>query len=236
MAFFRQFILTPELARTVEQLKETQDKLRHQIQLTPLPSNITTIAGCDSAFVGDQILSVFVVFSFPELKELEVQYHVSPTSLPYIPGFLAFREIPNLLLAFKKLSHQPEVIMVDGHGISHPRRMGIATHLGILTQIPTIGIAKKKLVGKYLVPDEKKGSYTPLHHQDDHIGFALRSRAGVKPIFVSPGHLCDHDSALELTLNTLDKYKLPKPTMIADKYSKQLKLTLEDLRQQPNHS
>jgi deoxyribonuclease V len=213
----------PSLNPLIAQLREKQIQLRNQIKIQPLTSPIKTIAGCDSAFIGDYIFSVFVIFSFPDLKEIELQYHHSKVEMPYIPGFLAFREIPNLLLAYQKLQHKPDIIMVDGHGIMHPRRLGIATHLGITLNVPTFGVAKKKLVGTYEVPAETKGSFSYLYHQKEQLGIVLRSKDKVKPIFISPGHLCDVETAHTLTLQTLRKHKLPEPTRIADLYSKTLK-------------
>ena len=223
MPFFRRFTPTPETELLLPKLTAEQNQLRSQLKLQPLPQPPQFIAGCDSAFIGDHILSVFVVFSFPELEEIEVQHHLSPVTLPYIPGFLAFREIPNLLHAFAKLKQQPDVIMVDGHGIMHPRRMGIATHLGIKLNLPTIGVAKKKLVGKFTEPGLVKGSESPVVHQNEVVGLALRSKENVKPIFVSPGHLCDLETAINIANQTLRHHKLPEPTRIADLYSKKFK-------------
>jgi deoxyribonuclease V len=214
----------PQALLMIPELREKQNQLRNQIKIQPLAQPVRTIACCDSAFIGDFIFSVFVVFSFPELKELEVQYHYSKVEMQYVPGFLAFREIPNLLLAYQKLQHKPDVIMVDGHGIMHPRRMGIAAHLGIVLNVPTFGVAKKKLVGMFEPPAETKGSFSNLYHQKELLGVVLRSKDKVKPIFISPGHLCDVNSAFELTLQTLRRHKLPEPTRIADLYSKKLKV------------
>jgi deoxyribonuclease V len=225
MPFFRRFTPTPETEALLPKLTAEQNQLRDQLKLQPLPHPPQLIAGCDSAFIGEQILSVFVVFSFPELLELEMQYHVSSVAVPYVPGYLAFREVPNLLKTFAKLKHTPDLIRVDGHGIMHPRRMGIAAHLGVKLGLPTIGIAKKKLVGKYQEPGLTKGSESPVIHHEEVVGLALRSKENVKPIFVSPGHLCDLETAINLTLQTLRQHKLPEPTRIADRYSKELKGT-----------
>jgi deoxyribonuclease V len=218
--------MTPELTALVASLKEQQQQLRQKIQVTPLTKPVHLIAGCDSAFIGEYILSVFVIFSYPSLEELEVQYNVSKVELPYIPGFLAFREAPNLLLAYAKLRHKPDLIMVDGHGIMHPRRMGIAAHLGVLLNIPTIGIAKKKLIGKYEMPSVVQGSASYVSDKGETLGVALRSKENILPIFISPGHLCSIDDAFTLVQQTLRGYKLPEPTRIADKYSKSLKETV----------
>ncbi len=217
--YHKREVIPPGLLR---KLTEEQNELRKKITLKPL-HGIKYIAGCDSAFKGNLITSVFVIFTYPELKEIEVVFNTSEVTLPYIPGFLAFREIPNLLHAYKKLKHMPDLIMVDGHGIMHPRRMGIGAHLGVVLQKPTVGIAKNKLVGIYEIPSSTKGSYTEVFHQNEMIGYVLRSKDNVKPIFVSPGNLCDFPAALSVTIETLRKHKLPEPTRIADLYSKKYK-------------
>lgn len=224
MSYFRRYpTLTPELSKQISELKETQQTLRSQTKIESILQPIQYVAGCDSAFIGEKILSVFVVFTYPELEEVELQYHLGPVELPYIPGYLAFREAPNLVKAYQKLSVIPDIIMVDGHGILHPRRMGIATHLGVLLQRPTFGVAKKKLVGKYEEPSNVKGSATFVTDHEETVGVALRSKENVKSIFVSAGHLCTLDDALQATLATLRSHKLPEPTYFADKYSKTLK-------------
>lgn len=229
MAFFRQRIaLTPELKEKVQQFTAIQKELQTRLIARQLPSPLKYVAGCDSAFIGDHILSVFVLFSFPDLVELEVVYEYSeaPVEVPYIPGFLSFREIPNLLKAYEKLQQKPDVIMVDGQGILHPRRMGIGAHLGVLLGLPTIGVAKSKLFGKYLEPATSQGSISPIvdsYHPDQQLGVVLRSKERVKPLYVSPGHLCTIEDALWLTQQTLRKHKLPEPTRFADFYSKSLK-------------
>lgn len=212
----------------LEKLTLEQEQLREHIINTPLSSEITVIAGADSSIMGEQILSVFVMFRYPSLEQIELQYHISPIPLPYIPRFLSFREIPNLLEAYKKITYKPDLILVDGHGIMHPRRMGIATHLGLSLDIPTIGVAKKKLTGIYEIPADIKGSFTQVSDKKtkEVLGYALRSRDNVKPIFVSPGHRTDLQTALQITIQTLDRYKLPEPTRLADKYSKSLKSTI----------
>jgi deoxyribonuclease V len=205
-------------------LEKKQNYLREKIVITKLIRPVKIIAGCDSAFHENTITSVFVLFTYPDLQEIEVVSHTSRVTLPYIPGFLAFREIPNLLKAYKKLQKKPDLIMVDGQGVMHPRRMGIATHLGILLNIPTIGVAKSKLIGIYKEPAKQMGSYQEVHHQNELVGYVFRSKEKTNPLFISPGHLCDFNDALTFTQQTLRKHKLPEPTRIADLYSKKMKL------------
>lgn len=205
------------------QLKQRQLDLQQKIKLQPLKGEPKIVAACDTSLTEEDVFSVFVVFNWPEMEVIEIKHHQSKIELPYIPGFLAFREVPNLLKAYELLVNEPELIFVDGHGIAHPRKLGIATHLGVLIDKPTIGIAKSILVGNFAGLSEERGSVADLVYKDSHIGFAVRGRDKVKPVFVSPGHLVDFADALKFSLMTLGKYRLPEPTRIADLYSKQLK-------------
>ncbi len=200
-----------------------QDNLREQIVFCRPPQPIRVIAGCDSSLIGDDIFSLFVLFRYPDLTEIEVSMSRSPLQLPYIPGLLSFREIPNLLKAWEKINTKPDIIMVDGHGIMHPRKMGIATHLGMMVSTPTIGVAKKRLYGTYDAPAMSQGAFSPVMAKSEKLGIALRSKEGKNVIFVSPGHLCDFETAETLVRDTLRGYKLPEPTRIADLYSKRYK-------------
>lgn len=213
----------PDLLR---RLTQQQQEMSQQVQIQKPYFNLHFIAGCDSSFIGENILSVFVVLQYPGLEVLEIQHHYAPVTMPYIPGFLAFREAPNLLRAYDKLQIKPDLIMVDGHGISHPRRLGIASYLGVLLGQPTMGVAKKILVGKYELPGPEKGSLTPVFHRDEQIAHTLRTKPNVKPVFVSAGHLLDLATATRLALETTRKHKLPEPTRLADHYAAVLKKTV----------
>ncbi|MFB9863535.1 deoxyribonuclease V [Rufibacter immobilis] len=210
----------PQLVRT---LTEQQEKLRQQVVLQKPTFDLKLLAGCDSSFMGEHILSVFVVLKYPELELVEKVWHYGPVEMPYIPGFLAFREAPNLVQAYQKLEHTPDLIMVDGHGIAHPRRLGIASQLGVLLNKPTMGVAKKVLTGKHEEPAPAKGSITPLLHRQEHIGNVIRTKDNVKPVFVSPGHLMDLETATRIALGTAVKHKLPEPTRLADHYAEVFK-------------
>ena len=166
-----------------------------------------------------------VVLSFPELQPLEYALARAPVRFPYVPGFLSFREAPNVIHAFAKLENKPDVIMVDGHGIAHPRRMGIAAHLGVLLDMPTFGVAKQKLTGVFQEPGPERGSLTPLTDPKtgELIGQVIRSKDKVLPLFVSPGHRCDQATATRLTLACLRGYKLPEPTRLADHWAEEFK-------------
>lgn len=220
MAYYRRFDYpTPDPA-ILARLTAQQNEMQQRIILQKPDFDLKLIAGCDSSFIGeDTILSAFVLLTYPELALVEKVYHIGPVELPYIPGFLAFREAPNLLEAYKKLQQKPDLIMVDGHGISHPRRLGIATHLGLHLNKPTMGVAKKVLVGKYKEPGTAKGSISPLIYKEEAIANVLRTKDNIKPVFVSPGHLMDLESATEIALACATKYKLPEPTRLADHYA-----------------
>ncbi|WP_192822022.1 deoxyribonuclease V [Rufibacter sp. LB8] len=216
----------PQLVRT---LTEQQEILRQQVILQKPDFHLNYLAGCDSSFIGENILSVFVVLKFPELELVEKVWHYAPVEVPYIPGFLAFRESPNLVKAYGKLQHTPDLIMVDGHGIAHPRRLGIASQLGVLLNKPTMGVAKKVLTGKYEEPSLEKGSITPLTQKGEHIGNVLRTKDKVLPVFVSPGHLMDLETATAIALQTAVKHKLPEPTRLADHYAEVFKAEAKNL-------
>ena len=139
---------------------------------------------------------------------------------PYIPGLLSFREIPAIIKVMEKLTHLPDLLMVDGHGIAHPRRMGIAAHLGVITNMPSIGVAKKRLTGQFEQPQSAKFSESKLYYKDELIGVVLQSRERTKPIFISPGNMIDIRSSLEIVKSCIIKHKLPEPTRLADKLSK----------------
>jgi deoxyribonuclease V len=161
-----------------------------------------------------------VVYRFPEMQEVERASASLPLRFPYVPGLLSFREIPALLAAFEKLRHAPDLIFCDGQGYAHPRRFGIACHLGLLLDRPTIGVAKSVLVGDYREPGKSPGKHSPLvdEKSGEVIGAALRTRQGVKPVFVSLGHRISLRRALALTLAVSDGHRLPRPTRDADRW------------------
>jgi deoxyribonuclease V len=156
-----------------------------------------------------------VVLSFPELKIIETVLAKRPTPFPYVPGLLSFREGPVLEEAFAKLEHEPDVFIFDGMGRAHPRRIGIATHMGLWLQKPTIGCGKTLLVGDYVEPEQTRGAHSPLVHRGEMIGAVLRTKPNVKPVYISPGHLIDQDSAVELVMRCTSKYRLPDPIRAA---------------------
>lgn len=206
--------------QTVEEAIAIQEKLRNQIITEDkLPPTVQYVAGVDMGFEADGTISraAVAVLSFPGLQVVETAIAYRPTTFPYIPGFLSFREIPAVLDALEKVKITPNLILCDGQGIAHPRRLGIASHLGLLIDIPTIGAAKSLLIGKYEEVPETKGSWRPLIHKGETIGAVLRTRTGVKPLYISSGHRVSLPTAIDYVLRCTTKYRLPETTRIADK-------------------
>lgn len=191
-----------------------QREFRAQLDLSPLDRPIRTIAGADISFnkYSDVIYAGVVVLELPGLQVIEETGVVGRATFPYIPGLLSFREAPCVLEAWQKLKIEPDAVMFDGQGIAHPRRMGIASHVGLFVDRPTVGAAKSVLTGKYEEPPRERGAWTPLIAQQETIGAALRTKTNVQPIFVSPGFRMDLPGAIALTLQCDGGYRQPEPT------------------------
>jgi deoxyribonuclease V len=203
-----------------------QKDLKSNISLKKSFSKINKIAGADVSYYQNKMIAGVVIFEFPNLKTIERQSFISTVNFPYIPGLLTFREGPSLLAAFKKIKNDPDIILFDGQGIAHPRRMGIATHLGLFLDKPTIGCAKSKLSGKYTSVGEEKGDYTLLKEGKEVLGAVLRTRRKVKPIFISPGYKIDLSNSIEITLKCIVKYRLPVPVREAHIFVNQIRNNL----------
>lgn len=193
---------------------ELQKKLRLQIHLMPLQKDIKLVGGTDMSYnkFSDVIYAGIILLNAETMQVVGYSLVVDQMRFPYIPGLLSFREIPSLMKAWERLPQKPDIMLVDGHGIAHSRRMGIATHLGLLTQTPTIGCAKKILFGKYVEPALEKGNYSPIYDKQETIGFALRTKNKVKPIYVSPGNLITMEETMDVVLRCTRGYRLPEPT------------------------
>jgi deoxyribonuclease V len=191
-----------------------QRSLHSRLQLAPLTTRPETIAGGDISFnlYSSTVYAGFIVLSLPSLEIIEQVGAVSEVHFPYVPGLLSFREIPPLLEAWKQLNVEPDVVMIDGHGIAHPRRFGIASHFGLVVDRPTIGCGKSVLVGTFDMPQPQRGDWTEMRHHGEVIGAAVRTKNKVQPVYISPGNLIDLDGAIELTLNCCTSYRLPEPT------------------------
>jgi deoxyribonuclease V len=208
--------------KTLEEAKAIQQRLRSQVIITDQLETVQWVAGVDVAFEDNYALTkaAVAVLRFSELEVVETAIATLPTCFPYIPGFLSFREIPAILEALNKLTVVPHLIFCDGQGIAHPRRLGIASHLGVLIDCPTIGVAKSRLVGSHQEVNLEKGSQQPLIDQGETIGVVLRTKFKVKPLYISAGHRISLPTAIEYVLKSTTKYRLPETTRIADRLSK----------------
>ncbi|MFW5810245.1 MAG: deoxyribonuclease V [Thermodesulfobacteriota bacterium] len=204
--------VTHEWNLSSRQAVALQKKLADQVILETHPKAVETVAGVDVGIKKGIAKAAVVVLAFPDLTVIDYAVASGPVPMPYIPGLLSFREGPVILEAMHLLSVSPDLLIFDGQGIAHPRRLGIASHLGVLLDRPTIGCAKSRLCGKHSEPAEKKGSRVPLHHNGEKIGTVLRTRDRVKPVFVSPGHRVDFDAAVDLVLACCTRYRLPETT------------------------
>ena len=206
---------------------------------------IRTVAGLDASFLlmgsqalkkpagrwnllrnANQAIGCVVMYRFPEMEEMERAHAILPLDFPYVPGLLSFREIPVLLAALRKLRTIPDLLFCDAQGYAHPRRMGLASHLGVVLNLPTIGCAKSLLIGSHKALPQRAGSWTPLVDEKtggERIGAVVRTRTGVKPIYVSQGHRVSLESAIRLTLAVTDGYRIPRPTRDADHFAGETK-------------
>jgi deoxyribonuclease V len=207
----------------IHQAEKIQNRLKRRLEIIPLVKKVKIIAGVDAAFSVDKIIGAACLFSFPDLKLLEETWVIKKISFPYIPGYFSFREIPALIAALKKLKVKPDLVLVDGQGIAHPRRMGIASHLGILWNVPTIGCAKSRLIGVYQKPGMKKGDWSPLRLDQEVVGAVLRTREVVRPLFISPGHKIDLADSIKIVIQSLSAFRLPEPLRRADHLSRMVK-------------
>jgi deoxyribonuclease V len=196
-----------------------QQSLRDKIITTDQCGEVRTVAGVDVGFEddGDTTRAAVVVLNFPDLQIRERAIARRPTTFPYIPGLLSFREVPAVLDALDQLQNLPDLLLCDGQGTAHPRRFGIACHVGLLTNLPAIGVAKSLLVGKHETVADEKGAWQPLEHRGDIIGVALRTRPKTKPLYISPGHRISLETSIAYVLQCTPKYRLPETTRQAHK-------------------
>ncbi len=196
---------------------EIQNSLRPRLRLAPFEGSPRFVAGTDVAYSArtQRMYAAVVVLAAPSLAVAEVARAVRLARFPYIPGLFAFRELPPLVSAFRRLRHTPDLILFDGHGLAHPRRLGLACHGGLLLDCPAIGCAKSKLVGTHAEPGRAHGAWTPLTDEGETIGAAVRTRDDVEPVYVSVGHRVDLPSSIRLVLEMTGKYRLPEPTRLA---------------------
>ena len=199
--------------------KNLQIKLREYLDLSPRNINVKTIAGCDvsQAKWSNIFTSAVVIMSFPDFEIIETEVSKVKVDFPYIPGLLSFREMPPLIESWRKIKIIPDLVFCDGSGYIHPRRFGLACHLGLWLNLPTIGCAKNLLCGQTEFPGNDKGSRTNVYLDDEVVGATVRTRTGVKPMYISPGNLISLEQSIQYVLEACPKYRIPEPVRAAHK-------------------
>ena len=210
---------SPRWPTTIAEAREIQARLRDQVVRETTLGPVQRVAGVDVGFEdrGKTTRAAVVVLDFPALTLQEQTISRTPTRFPYVPGYLSFRELPGIMHALRQLRTMPDLILCDGQGIAHPRRFGLACHLGVITGLPTIGVAKSRLIGTYDEPGFSKGDWQPLIDKQETIGAVLRTRNNVRPLFVSIGHRVNLETAIDYVLHCTTRYRLPETTRWAHK-------------------
>jgi deoxyribonuclease V len=221
---------------SVAEARALQPQLAEQViaETTFNPSEVRTVAGVDVGFRDNVAQAAAVVLSFPDLEPVDYALGRAPAAFPYVPGLLTFREGPSVLDALEKLTIWPDLFVFDGQGLAHPRRIGLAAHMGVILDHPSIGCAKSRLVGDHDEPGDSVGDWVPLWDQGQSIGAVVRSRAKVKPLYVSVGHRVDLQTAIDFVLRCTRGYRLPETTRFAHKVAGGAKLEIEP--SSPQHS
>lgn len=202
---------------TPQQAIRLQQQAAGEVVLEDDLPDVRTVAGVDVGFEDrDTARAAIVVLRLSDLKPVDHAIARQPVPMPYIPGLLSFRECPVILEALDQLDHKPDLLLCDGQGIAHPRRLGVASHTGILTGLPTIGVGKSRLTGRHGPVPEQKGDWTALEDRGETIGAVLRTREGVKPLYISPGHRISLPTAIHYVMACVTRYRLPETTRWAD--------------------
>jgi len=202
-------------ADTLEDASRIQRELAPKVRIRPFKGSLAYIAGADAAYTDTHVVGAACLYTYPEIEFIEAASFKMEIPFPYESGFLAFRDGPAIAEAIRRLRNEPDIVIIDGHGIAHPEGIGLASHIGVALGLPTIGSAKTVLVGTYKEPGMKRGSRSSLLYDGEHIGFALRTRSNVKPVYVSPGHMVDMESAAEVVLACATRFRLPEPIRCA---------------------
>jgi deoxyribonuclease V len=202
-----------------------QRELAEQICLSPFSSGYRYVAGADVAYSkkDSTLFAAVVVLEYPSAKEVLSRTAEGEATFPYIPGLLSFREAPLLLRVFQELPVTPDIVIFDGQGLAHPRCFGLACHVGLFLDVPSVGCAKSRLIGEHDEPAAKRGSFAPLTYNGKTVGAVVRTRDNVKPVYISPGHKVDVESAVRVILKTCRGYRLPEPTRLAHLLSQKAK-------------
>jgi deoxyribonuclease V len=215
----------PDWPQTSQEAVALQEELRHQVRLEPLERQPRLVAGVDAICDREdkRIFGAAALYRYPEMELIQEAGAAGDCPFPYRTGLLSFREVPILISALAQLKALPDVVLVDGQGIAHPRGLGLAAHLGLVADLPTIGVAKSQLVGEGAEPDLAAGSCNALIWKGKQVGLILRTRKGIKPLYVSPGHRVTLPECLEITLGCVTRYRLPVPVRQADLLSRRLR-------------
>lgn len=219
----------PRFAKTVPGARRVQERLRARVRHVPLRlDRIRVVGAADVTFLDDRdrVGAAVVLYDMEAGKVVEERTAVRRVEFPYIPGYLAFREGPAVAAAWERLSRRPDVMLYDGHGIAHPRRCGIASHMGVVLSVPSVGCAKSRLVGEHDPPGIARGSVALLRDGEEILGAAVRTRTAVRPVFVSVGHRADLDTAIALVLSLCSRYRLPEPARRAHQLTRELRAGL----------
>ncbi len=210
--------------RSVAEARRLQTRLRRRVRTSGGPRTLRLVAGADIAYRRDGrwAWAAVVLVALPRVSVVESATVAGPPAFPYVPGYLAFREGPLLMAAVGRLSNRPDLCLFDGHGLAHPRRFGLACQLGVLLDLPSVGCAKSPLIGTYREPGRARGVWTPIHLDGEQVGAAVRTRAGVKPLFVSPGHRIGVHAAVRWVL-ACSRFRVPEPIRLAEQLANHLR-------------
>ncbi len=209
-------LLDPSQGWDLERARGVQERLAGKVIKKGGGSRIRRVAGLDVAYVGrERAFAAVVLFDLFRFEPVEKAVFIGRPAIPYIPGYLSFREAPPLLEVLRSLHKRPDALMCDGQGIAHPRGIGLASHIGVMLDLPSVGCAKSRLVGEYRDPGRQRGEWTPLMHRGRVVGSVLRTRTGVRPVFVSLGHRMGTAAAKGLVLKSAGKCRIPEPIRLA---------------------
>jgi deoxyribonuclease V len=218
--------------KTTAELYRIQEEIASKVIIADEIEKIKLIAGADQAFFyeskHEKVISAVVVLEYPSMRFVNYSYAVMPVDFPYIPGLLSFREAPSIISAFRGLQTKPDLLVIDGCGINHPRFAGLATHVGVVLDIATIGVAKNILCGNGEVPMEE-GKACVIKYKSEEIGYYLKSKRGCKPIIVAPGHKVSLETSLKVIKNCINKHKLPEPTRMAHLYANKIRAKISNI-------
>lgn len=206
--------------RSPAEARRVQERLRGRVVAEDRLGAVRRVAGADAHYAAAHVWAAVVTMGLPDLAPIESALVRRPLVFPYVPGLLSFREAPAILECLDRLSRPPDLLLIDGQGLAHPRRFGLACHVGVLADVPTIGVAKSRLVGSHEEPGRNRGAWSPLVDRGETVGAVVRTRADVRPVYVSVGHRVGLETAIDLVLRCTGRFRLPEPIRAADRLSR----------------